>query len=74
MNSLEKKVDNQLQLIADYSTNLNSLKQVKAKINSQILNTKNAERILNEPVDFHRQSTFEKNNFSSFNISKQKTE
>ena len=73
INAIDKLIEkegriSQLQLITNYSSNLNSLlNKSKAKIHSQILNTKNAVDICDEPVDFNQQSTFGKNKFSSFN-------
>ena len=59
---------NQLQLITDYSNNLNSLlNKSKAKISSQIKSSKNVVNLCDDPLDLNKQSTFGNNTFSSFN-------
>jgi len=63
----------QLELITDYSNNLNSLlNKSKAKISSQIKSSKNVVNLCDEPVDLNKQSTFGNNTFSSFNSFKTK--
>ena len=63
----------QLQLITDYSTNLNSLlNKSKAKISSQIRSSNNVVNLCDEPVDLNKKSTFGNNTFSSFNSFKTK--
>ena len=63
----------QLQLITDYSNNLNSLlNKSKAKISSQIRSSKNVGNLCDEPVNLNKQSTFGNNTFSSFNSFKTK--
>ena len=64
---------NQLQLITDYSNNLNSLlNKSKAKISSQIKSSKNVVNLCDEPIDLDKQSNFGNNTFSSFNSFKTK--
>ena len=64
----------QLQLIADYSNNLNSLlNKSKAKISSQIRSSNDVVNLCDEPVDLNKQSTFGNNTFSSFNSFKTKS-
>ena len=64
---------NQLQLITDYSNNLNSLlNKSKAKISSQIKSPKNVVNLCDDPLDLNKQSTFGNNTFSSFNSFKTK--
>ena len=63
----------QLQLITDYSNNLNSLlNKSKAKISSQIRSSNNVVNLCDEPVNLNKQSTFGNNTFSSFNSFKTK--
>ena len=63
----------QLQLITDYSNNLNSLlNKSKAKISSQIRSSNNVVNLCDEPVDLNKKSTFENNTFSSFSSFKTK--
>ena len=63
----------QLQLITDYSNNLNSLlNKSKAKISSQIRSSNNVVNLCDEPVNLNKQSTFGNNTFSSFNSFKPK--
>ena len=64
---------NQLQLITDYSNNLNSLlNKSKAKISSQIKSPKNVVNLCDEPINLDKQSNFGNNTFSSFNSFKTK--
>jgi len=63
----------QLELITDYSNNLNSLlNKSKAKISSQIKSTKNVVNLCDDPLDLNKQSPFGNNTFSSFNSFKTK--
>ena len=63
----------QLELITDYSNNLNSLlNKSKAKISSQIKSPKNVVNLCDDPLDLNKQSTFANNTFSSFNSFKAK--
>jgi len=63
----------QLELITDYSNNLNSLlNKSKAKISSQIKSSKNVVNLCDDPIDLNKQSTFANNTFSSFNSFKNK--